>query len=345
MNIRFLCVVERPVGIMTKFSFFFICLCLPLLLSAQSFTLTEPKDGLAYVDTLPIAWKYGGSEPASHVEITARYISGFSLVTPPPIVRFNCSINAPAVGSFVYQTKNNSNAIVDGVYLITASYFLSGTGIRLVSGNEVRVQISVSTLPAQVLSPVLYGTYQSPVIPFRIFLPSIPLLHEPVILLLKNDTWNMTLQLASTAQTLPFMFNTDTSLIQTGTAVVAVSQRVNISNGTYDVIVSYADAVGHDRVSSLPSRFVVGGDFYCPPCSHIQQHQQQQQITDESTPVSSEIPDIHKVNRILQTVSHPVDPESSGTTTTNTTATECPERSTRKLAYYFVISFMKQQQQ
>ena len=236
-----------------RLSILIFVLLIQLTASSQSITMSFPQS-IAYVNTIPVQWSISPSNTVvSEITLTFTYTTGFySALSPVYVLKLKSKATS---GRFTMQPLtiksdtinfvNPPSQILDGSYTVRMTYKRSDN--LTFTSNSTSLSSSTITLPPIINSPVNNKRVKQQ-IPLNYILPSTPSFSGyPVTIRMLGspDTANIKMSSATTINTQLDAHNLGGNAI----AVRTLTGKTSLSDGNYQMILSYFDALNHPAAS------------------------------------------------------------------------------------------------
>jgi hypothetical protein len=240
-----------------------------LLFFLLQIQLLAPLSDL-YTNLIPVQWAIlgGGGSPLS-LSLVWKYQSGY--FSPPDTTLTIASSQLLSTNSFSFLPtqlfsypslfQSTAPTLPDGDWLVFAQYAPPDNSSNLVLSAAVSLSISCTTLPAQIFQPLSYAYYQdSDSVRVNYFLPSVPSTYQALVTTVYNASLSMDIYNTVNGRSVDFwlFLDADNSQIDWGPSVQRLTTPFALSNGSYNLTVSYADSAGHPVTTCAPVEFFVG---------------------------------------------------------------------------------------
>jgi len=279
-----------------------------LLLLLLQIQLLAPLSDL-YTDLVPVQWTITEGGPPLSFSLVWRYENGY--FSPPDTTLAMQSSALLSANSFSIDPTNLSSSLSvftstaptlpDGDWLVFAEYVLAGNSTTLLVSAAVSLSLSCTTLPAQVFQPLPQAYYTGPSVRVNYFLPSVPSPYQAMFTTLYNQTHSMKLyNTISRSVDFWLYLDADNSQIDWGPAVQSLSSPFSLSNGSYNLTVTYADNAGHPTTTSEALQFFVGEPPSLPPQNLTYQLVVVTNCTNQTVYVPQVVTETVYVDRVLE---------------------------------------------
>ncbi len=241
--------------------------------ASATIVFSSPVSSNTYVNNVFASWSVSTAPQAGSVQMVWTYVSGPYTVSQPVMLTLANVTTGTTSGSFSFNpaavTTDSahfsaaSGALPDGKWNVYMKYVQNSNSVTLQSATVTNVTISTATAPPTLTSPAANTSANT--LPAIFTLPDAPSLATPVTLSLTNTATSAVsvLTLASRSQSQTFTLN-PASLAANTAAVTSVTGPTALSDGTYDVSLSYADNLGHSVATTTNNTWVLDRTTQAP---------------------------------------------------------------------------------
>ncbi len=241
--------------------------------ASATIVFSAPVSSNTYINNVLASWSVSTAPQAGSVQMVWTYVSGPYTVSQPVTLTLanvttsttsgSFSFNPAAVTTDAAHFSAASGALPDGKWNVYMRYVQNSNSVTLQSSTVTNVTISTATAPPTLTSPA--ASTSANTLPVTFTLPDAPSLSTPVTLSLTNTTTSAVsvLTLASRSQSQTFTLD-PSDLAANTAAVTSVSGPTALSDGTYDVSLSYADTNGHPVATTTNDSWVLDRTTQAP---------------------------------------------------------------------------------